>query len=556
MRSSELSFPDSRRQPPFARRLATAVAMFLLLVFSGAADAAGPQVTSLFPAGGGRGTTVEITAGGNLPNWPAQVWVDRPGVAVSAATERGKFSAVIAPDAPPGCYWLRIHDSQGAAAPLPFVVGALAEVVEQEPNNAVDRAQGVDGPSAVVNGRLASGGDVDVFKMKLAAGQTLVASLVANETLGSPVDAVLEIVSPRGHVQAFNHDEHGLDPQIVFVAPTEGEYAVRVFGFPSTPNATIALAGREQFVYRLTLTTGAFVDYPWPLAVTRGVELRVELVGWNIPEALKTVAVKGEDETAHVGDGQLAGATTIIVEPHATAVEVEPNEATAPQPIELPTSISGRIAERRDRDAFEFHATKGETLVLELQSRALGCSLDGVLEVTDAAGKSLARVDDVGGSRDPRLEFAVPLDGRYRVVVSDLNGAGGPRQVYLLRAARAVADYEATADANSYVLVAGKPLEIALTIDRQHGFAEEIACRATGLPESVAAASVTSPATGEGAKSVKLKLEATGPAFSGPIHIECESTGSAKRAHTARAAIADRRCRTTDIWLTIVPAGP
>ncbi len=374
--------------------------------------------------------------------------------------------------------------------------------------------------------------------------------------LGSPVDAVLEVVSPHGEVVAFNHDEHGLDPQIVYTAPADGSYAVRVFGFPSVPNSAIALAGRESFVYRLTLTTGPFVDYPWPLAVTRGVELRVELVGWNIPDALKTVAVKAEGETALVGGGQLAGADTLVVEPHATAIEAEPNDPAAPQPIELPVSISGRIAERRDRDVFAFQAAKGETLVFDLQSRTLGYALDGVLEVTDATGKSLVRVDDVGGSRDPRLQFAVPADGTYRVLVSDLNGAGGPRQVYLLRATRAAADYEVSADANGYVLMPGKPLEITLAITREHGFAEEIACRVAGLPESVTAAGVTSPASGEGAKTVKLKLESKNVAFSGPIRIECESTGATKRAHTVTAAIAERPARTADIWLTVLPTGP
>ena len=517
--------------------------------------AAGPEASALFPAGGQRGTTFEITASGTFPNWPVQVWVDRPGVAVTASADKGKFSAAIAPDAAPGVYWLRIHDASGAAAPLPLVVGTLREFIEHEPNDTVGKAQAIEATSAVVNGKLGANGDVDLFSVKLTQGQTLVASLVANETLVSPVDAVLEIVSPRGQVLAFNHDEHGLDPQIAFTAPADGSYAVRVFGFPSTPNQAILLAGREQFVYRLTLATEAFVDYTWPLAVTRGSESRVEAFGWNITDELKSLNVKAEGETTLLGGGQLAGATTITVEPHATAVEIEPNDAT-PQPIELPTSVSGRIGERRDRDAFAFHAAKGETIVLELHSRTLGHSLDGVLEVTDAAGKSLAKVDDAGGSRDPRLEFAVPADGDYRLVVSDLNGAGGSRQVYLLRATRAASDYEVTADANSYVLAVGKPLEITLAIARQHGFAEEIAFRVTGLPPGVTAASATSPPTGDAAKSVKLKLEASEAPFSGPIHIECLSTGATKRAHSATAAVSERRARTSDIWLTVVPARP
>ena len=93
-------------------------------------------------------------------------------------------------------------------APRPFIVGTLSEVNEQEPNNRPAEAQRVSN-SVVVNGRFGTNGDVDSFAVDLEQGQTLVASLSGHESLGSPMDSVLEIVSARGGVVDFNHDQRG-----------------------------------------------------------------------------------------------------------------------------------------------------------------------------------------------------------------------------------------------------------------------------------------------------------------------------------------------------------
>ena len=42
---------------------------------------------------------------------------------------------------------------------------------------------------------------------------------------------------------------------------------VRLFAFPSVPDASVRLAGGERFIYRLTLTTVGFAEHAWPLAV-------------------------------------------------------------------------------------------------------------------------------------------------------------------------------------------------------------------------------------------------------------------------------------------------
>ena len=93
-----------------------------------------------------------------------------------------------------------------------------------------------------------------------------------------------------------------------------------------------------------------------------------------------------------------ANAVSVRLEPHPTAVEVEPNDRQQPQPIQLPITVSGRIDPPGDVDVYQFEAKKGQKLSFQVESRALGFPLDSVLRLTDAAGKVLAEADDPGRS--------------------------------------------------------------------------------------------------------------------------------------------------------------
>src|SRR4051812_39591568 len=81
-----------------------------------------PTLTSLFPAGGQRGTTVEVTATGTFDAWPVKGWVNSPLIEVKAAKDKGKLSIAIKPETPPGVYRLRVYDDTGASQLRPFLV--------------------------------------------------------------------------------------------------------------------------------------------------------------------------------------------------------------------------------------------------------------------------------------------------------------------------------------------------------------------------------------------------------------------------------------------------
>lgn len=534
-------------------------ASFAILATAAVADAAPPTASYLFPAGGQRGQTVELTVSGAFANWPAKCWTSRPGVTVSAAADKGKFSAAIAADAAPGVVWLQFYDVEGAAAPLPFFVGTLPEVNEQEPNDSPQKPQTLSNPAAVVNGRLQKRGDVDVFSVGLTQGQTLVAALEAHRTLGSPVDAVLQIVSPQGAVLEQNDDEREIDPFTTFVAPATGNYLVRVFGFPAAPDTQIALAGAESYVYRLTITAGGYLDAAFPLAVAKDAPTSIELVGWNLPEAAKktTLAPPANQSEIELFEPSLAESLLLPVEPHAVLVEAERNPPDKPQAANLPFTVTGQIGEPGDRDAFRFAAKKGEVLKFSIDSRSLGYPLDAVLELFNSASETpLVRVDDAGQEPDAEITFTVPADGEYRVVVSDLYRHFGPRYVYRLRAVRLAPDFRLTTDAQAFTLAAGKPLEIPLKIERLQNFKGEIVFKIDGLPAGVTFAPAKSLAEGDSAKAVKLSLSGGLEAFSGPIRIVGEAAGDGGAiAREARAALPNRAATTAQLWLTVAPGG-
>jgi hypothetical protein len=513
-----------------------------------------PLLTGLFPPGAGRGQTVAVEATGSFDQWPVKAWIEGRGVEIRAGTEQGKLTFVVAADAAPGLRWVRLYDGEGATSLRPFVIGVLPEVVEVEPNDEPKAAQRLAGSSVTVNGRLARAGDVDGFAVGLKRGQSLVADLEAERPLGSPMDAVLQVVSPRGIVLAQNDDDIGRDPRIVFEVPSDGAYIVRLFAFPAKPDASIRFAGGGDYVYRLTLTTGGFIDYGFPLAVGPGGPKVVEAVGWNIPAGARRLPIPESDS----GDGftiacaLLADTARIRGVPFAATVEAEPNGLSRPQSIASPVALSGRIDPPGDQDVFRLPLRKGDRRVIQVESRALGRPLDPVLRILDAGGKLLAESDDGGRSdRDLERSFTAPADGDYRLVVRDLNGRGGPRFAYLLFVLEPRPDFTLSLASDRFDLTPGKTTRIAVAVQRKEGLAEPIEIVAEGLPAGITARPLTSKAGDASARSVELELTAADRSSPGPFRVVGRTTRDPRICHAATTPIAGFDVATDQPWLTV-----
>ncbi len=529
-----------------------------LLMLAATLVAAPPTVTALFPAGCQVGQSVEVTAQGALGDKP-QAWISREGVKLEFAESGNKFKVIIAENAAPGLCWIRVFNAEGASSLRPFVIGTLAEVAEKEPNNSAKEAQKLESNQVVVNGVLDKGGDVDTFAVSLKAGQTLVASLMAKGTLGSPMDGVLQVLGPRGFVMEHNDDDHGFDPQIAFTAPADGEYGVRVFAFSDVANSSIAFAGGANFIYRLTLTTGAFVDHAQPMSVERVAVAdeppalrKLRLHGWNLPPELVELPADSVVDSFVVRHALLGNTLTLPVEAHPSETELK-EPAPEPQEVVVPSSMTGVIGKPGEVDVFRLKLAAKQAIVIRTDARSAGSPLDPVLRILKADGSQLQEVDDGSkGDFDPDANFTPPAEGEYRIAITDRFGMGGPRFFYRITALPSRPDFELRVAADSFVLSSDKPLEIPVTVDRQRGFAPEIEVIAIELPEKVTAEAVVSEKTGDKSKSVKLVLKAeAGVSYSGPIRIRGRVKAEPPIEKPALTTLTSFGATTGDLWLTV-----
>jgi len=189
-----------------------------------------PFVTGVFPVGAKSGTTPSAELyGWNLQDKALRPDTGKPGVR-SLITCNG-----------------RLHSN-----PVLFAVDALPECGEEEPNDETGMAQRVAFPS-IVNGRIAQPNDSDVFSLVCRDGDRLVAEVRARR-LGSPLDSVLNLVSPEGARLAFNDDyedkaagltTHHADSRLTVVIPADGIYHLYLGDTQSR--------GGPEYAYRLHL---------------------------------------------------------------------------------------------------------------------------------------------------------------------------------------------------------------------------------------------------------------------------------------------------------------
>jgi hypothetical protein len=119
----------------------------------------------------------------------------------------------------------------------------------------------------------------------------------------------------------------------------------------------------------------------------------------------------------------------------------EPNDDAigAQKLAALPATFSGRLDKNGDVDCYRVELKKGQTLVAWLEAYVLASTFDGLLRITDQAGRVMAFNHD-GRTLDPLLAWQVPKDGVYTVQImgfahppqSSVQLTGGEGCVYRL----------------------------------------------------------------------------------------------------------------------------
>jgi hypothetical protein len=183
-----------------------------------------PRSTSVFPAGGQAGQTVDFKFMGD------------------AAGETTRQVALPAEGADTFAVWPQ-DDRGTGVTPHQLRVSNDPNAFEVEPNQDLATATPVEFPSAL-NGILAERGDIDVFKFTAKKGQVFDVECYAHR-IQSPVDPVMHIYKPDNGVLASNDDSRGPDSYARITIPADGEYKLRV--------TDLLGMGGPEYIYRVEL---------------------------------------------------------------------------------------------------------------------------------------------------------------------------------------------------------------------------------------------------------------------------------------------------------------
>ncbi len=492
-------------------KFSRSVLFALVVLTAGLAFADPPGASYIFPAGGQRGTEVAVRIGGFNLHETAKLLFDAGGVTANPLAKRTEtlwfegplirqpdsqrkedypkdYANVIRieKDAALGVRSWHLANSQGVTAGKKFIVGDLPEIVEDE----------IDGnpiPTAVklpvtINGRIFPREDIDIWTCDLKAGQVVTCEVNAAR-LGSPLDSRLEIRDPQGRMIAENVDALGVDSRVRFQAPSDGIYEIRIHD--------VNFGGLQDYVYRLTVTTGAWLDGVYPLGGKRGGRVTLQYQGAGMPTERVAVDLPSDNDDSIIHHAIVHGKPTngVVFDlddlPEVLEQEIETQAAQA---VELPAVLNGRIEKPGDEDAWSFSAKKGEEWTFEVKASRLGSPLDSVLTLCSADGKQIAQADDQPkGQTNAILKTKIPADGKYILKINDrFASRGGLRFAYRIRAFQEEQPgFELSLPTDAFTLTRGTDLKIKLDINRQGGLTEPIELAVEGLPEGVTVSGTT-----------------------------------------------------------------
>jgi hypothetical protein len=467
-----------------------------------------PRLSQVMPPGGKSGTTFEVTFSGAFQGFqfndmeePQKLLFSHKGITAEAIPpvqpekpdpkapppQVTKFKVTIAADVPVGIYDVRLVNKWGISNPRAFVVGDLTEVLEKEPNNDVTEAQRVE-LNTTISGVINAPTDVDYFVFTGKKDQHIIFNCLS-ASIDSRLDAAFEIYNAKNKKLLSGRTRSpGTDTLADMVLPEDGDYFVRLFHFTY-------IGANAEYFYRLSITTGPWIDAVYPPCLEPGKQTQVTVWGRNLPDGKPDPASEFEGRTlekitvnvtapndpvaltrlAFSGqipprsgslDGfeyRIKGKDGLWSNPflmtYAKAPVVLDNAANdtadTAQKITTPCEIAGQFEKRKDRDWYVFTAKKGDLLNVEAYADRLGAPVDLKFEIRNQTTKALVmESQDNADAMSPQFfarsndplpyHFIVPADGDYQLVVKNLNEnlVWGPRQYYRIRFTPDIPDFQ------------------------------------------------------------------------------------------------------------------
>ena len=393
---------------------------------SAAESPTGPRITpptlaAVKPLGVARGMTVEMTLEGFNLAGATHAYFSEPGIKAKIVRVKelpdlpdirlgsnGTPSTIdvgplpprnqvtleldIAPETPVGPVRVRLLTPLGTSPDGAFLVEPyFGESPDREPNDTIEGAFETYLPT-VLAGAISRPGDVDYFKIQAKAGEELVFENQAMR-IGSTLQPIVRVLTEDQTVlREFGYDGGATVSRFSYRFVKDGTYYLRISDFESS--------GRTSHFYRILVGRLPVAVSAYPLGLRRGSERSIAISGYNLGSA-GSLRVTGAASPGHPD--------AVLLRPQAPSgeaftevklalgddPEIEANPGihllASAQPVTLPVTVNGRIAEAGKDQFFRFSARKGQAIMAEVNARRLGSELDSFAEILDANGQPIER---------------------------------------------------------------------------------------------------------------------------------------------------------------------
>ncbi len=537
------------------------------------------RLSSIFPAGGQQGATLDVTVTGGDLDDSNKLTFSHAGISAKPKQDaNGKaianqYTVTIVKNVPVGLHDVRVSGGKyGVTNVRSFAVGDLPELTSNGGNGLENAAEVKLG--TIINGQAPSR-NYAYYKVALKKGQRVIVSCLASE-LDSKLEPVL--IVKNGNDLELERSRSG--QPIDFTPVVDGDYYVGLHDF--------VYGGGAEHVFRLSIAERPHIDFVLPPAGEPGKSGKFTLYGRNLPGGVDsgmvlegkplqrkevTIALPGDAKvrtslsgTSPVAPSQAGfdgieyrlpspkGSSNPVriffsdapVIAEAAAPNDKPSEA---QKITVPCDYAGLFYPRRDRDWVTFDAKKGDVYWVEVVSDRLGAPTNPFFRVervtkNDKGEEKVSTVKEVlespvniGGtafnttSVDPSYRFAVPEDGAYRLVTYDTYNRGEANSLYLLSIRKEAPDFRLITMVEgppalpnkalpipTAFLRRGQVLPVKVMAFKRDGFNEPIEVTLSGLPGHITASKSTIY-QGQNSALILLSAKEDAAAWSGNVTV-------------------------------------
>ena len=492
-----------------------------------------PGIGYMFPPGGQAGQTIEVILGGydwtpdmqlfahdrriqlEIIGPPGPVLVPEPPYWFGKKARRSpeplpretKARLTIPVDVPPGIVKWQAANANGATSVGRFVVNDTVNVVEAERllNGESELApQQIESLPVCISGQIKLIREVDLYRFAATKSGPITCSVVAR-SIGSQLNAVVEIRDQTGRIIAEAADTAGDDTALTFCANANESYIAAIYD--------LDFRGDRALVYQLTLTPGPRVVTAIPSVGRYGETRPVEFVGYGIA----TGQAKLESVTRDVmftDDRSSPSFRYQLTTEHGDCPPVLlylSDDAQQPEGVAtltVPGGVTGVLDERFGEDRYQISGKMGDVWAIELSHEKTGSQVDAALAIFDHDGKQLARSDDRTGATAAEIEFPVPADGDYQISVADVASKSGTRAATCyLSVQLAEPDFQLSGPLLLNAPIGGKAA-LAISATRRGGFTEAIDVAVSGLPVGVTVPEKLQLPANQNALNVELTVAA------------------------------------------------